>query len=299
MKLLITGGNGLLGSNLIRHFMASPGWDVVATSLSRPAASPPIEFIFGDLADPIFARKLVAETVPDVIINTVALVDIDKCENEPELATRVNVTTAENLAKALAGSERRLIHISTDHFFDGGKSFYTEDDTPAPVNNYGRTKLAAEEACLANHAGAAVIRTNFYGWCRGIHRPTFGEWMYKALRDKTPVKLFTDYYYTPIEVDQLAQAIEAVAKSDFTGVINIAGSERVSKYDFGVAMAEVFGFGLENVIPTRLDPAAFTVPRQPDLSLSVEKFTKTFGRQLPGLRAGLVLFKETVPEVVV
>jgi len=298
MRLLITGGNGLLGSNLIRYFLGAPGWEVVATSLSQPAVSPPVDFIFGDLADPLFVGTLVAETMPDIVINTVALVDIDKCENEPELASRVNVVTAKNLAKAIAGTDRRLIHVSTDHLFDGGKPFNTEDDRPAPVNNYGRTKLEAERVCLENHADTAVIRTNFYGWCRGINRPNFGEWMYKSLRDKAPIKLFTDYYYTPIEVDHLAPALELVAKSDFTGVINIAGSERVSKYDFGASMAEAFGFSLENVTPIPLDPGAFTVPRQPDLSLSSDKFIKVFNRSLPKMKEGLALFKETVPEII-
>lgn len=294
MKLLITGGNGLLGSNLIWYFSSMPGWDVVATSLNESACVPSCEFISGDLADPVFARRLLDETAPDVVINTVALVDIEKCENEPELAARVNITTAKNLAEALNGKGCRLIHVSTDHFFNGAKSFYTEDDSTGPVNNYGRSKLEAEGACLENHANTAVIRTNFYGWCRGAHRQTFGEWMYRSLRDRVPIKLFTDFYFTPIEVDHLAQAIETVSKSDFTGVINIAGSERVSKYDFGLAMAAVFGFSLENVVPMRLNAGAFSVQRPADLSLSTDKFVKIFGRELPDLKAGLKLFKETM-----
>lgn len=296
MRLLITGGNGLLGSNLIRHFTVEPAWEVVATSLSRPAELPPVDIIFGDLADPTFVRRLVDETKPDMVINTVALVDIDKCENDPDLAKRVNVATSENLAKAISGTDGRLIHISTDHLFGGDRSFYTEDDRPAPVNNYGRTKLEAETVCLQGHPNTVIVRTNFYGWSPPAHKSTFGEWLYDSLKQKQQINLFTNYYFTPIDIGHLAQAIEVVAKSDFVGILNIAGSQRCSKYEFGAAMAKVFDFDLASVTPSELDLDSFTVSRQPDLSLDTTKFAHTFDMSLPDLEAGLGLFRDNKPQ---
>lgn len=292
IKILITGSNGFLGSNLVRFFTAEKEYDVFATSYHQSSFSDLNNFVRGDLLDATFVDKLVADIKPDIVINTVSMVNVDDCEEKPQLAHALTVRTAENLAKSVKRCGSRLIYISTDHLFDGNRSMYSEEDKPAPVNIYGKMKMEAESRTLEIHYDTAIVRTNFYGWSHALHPPTFGEWVFNSLKNQIPINLFTDYYFTPIEVTYLAQALEKVAKSDYVGVINIAGSQRCSKYDFGMALAKIFNLDPTQINPVKIKPNSFKVRRQKDLSLSTEKFKRIFNQDLPNLREGLQRFYE-------
>ena len=218
---------------------------------------------------------------------------MDQCEEQPDLAHKVTVQTAENIAQVSENSGSRLIYISTDHLFDGKKSMYTEDDVPAPVNVYGKTKLSAERKTSHYAQESVIVRTNFFGWSPANHPPTFGEWVFNNLKDKKPMNLFTDYYFTPIEVTYLAEAILEIGTTDFSGIINIAGSRRCSKYEFGMELATVFGFDPSPIRKCSVHSAAFRAKRQQDLSLSTEKFRQIFRYELPDLETSLIRFKAT------
>lgn len=292
MRILITGSNGLLGSNLLRFFSGKNEYEVFATSLN-PSYNPHFKnFARGDLLDAHFVDRLLHEIKPDIIINTVSLVNIEKCEENPKLAGLLTVKTAENVAKSAQRTGARLIYISTDHLFDGNKSYYSEEDKPEPVNVYGRVKLEAESITMNLHSDAVIVRTNFYGWSPINHAPTFGEWVFNSLKQGTAIKLFTDYYFTPIEATCLAEALEKVTNSEFAGTVNIAGSQRCSKYEFGVALADIFHLNPELIAEGKIEATSFKVRRQKDLSLSTEKFKRIFNHNLPDLREGLRRFYE-------
>jgi len=293
IKVLITGSNGFLGSNLVRFFAQKSNYRVFSTS-QKPRVNPKIEnFIQGNLLDNSFINRLFSTIHPDLVINTVSLVNVDQCEENPDLANKITVDTAENIAKASNCYGCRMIYISTDHLFDGKKSFYSEEDAPAPVNVYGKTKLQAERRTHEIVKDAVIIRTNFFGWSPPGHPSTFGEWVYNNLKERKPMNLFIDYYFTPIEVTYLAEAIETVMMSDFSGIINIAGSERCSKYEFGMILAKIAGIDARTITPTTITENSFKAPRQPDLSLSPMKFQRLYHKKIPGLRKNVERFLET------
>jgi dTDP-4-dehydrorhamnose reductase len=271
------------------------GVEMVGTDVLEAAPDGSTSFINGNLLDPEFVAYLVQSQKPDIIVNTVALPNIDKCENEPELAKKLNVDTAAIIAQAAEKAGSRLLHISTDQLFTGKKPFSTEEDVPQPVNMYAKTKLDAENAILKTIANAVIVRTNFYGWSPAGHGRTFGEWLYEGLKDRQPMNLITDYYFTPIEVTCFVQALKVVALSSFRGIVNIAGTERCSKYDFGMAMAKEFGFQTDNITLLKNKDLPNRVERPKDISLSTDKFSSLFDFELPGIKKGLWTFRKTMP----
>ena len=119
MRILITGSNGLLGSNLARFFSAKTGHEVFATSYHPSHSSKVKNFVRGDLLDAAFAEQLLSKVEPEIVINTVGLANLDNCEEQPQLAYSIIAQTAENVAQSAQRHGARLLYISTDHLFDG------------------------------------------------------------------------------------------------------------------------------------------------------------------------------------
>lgn len=289
-KILITGSNGFLGSNLVSFFSGQYNCQVITTSRHNPSHSISAAHYQGDLLNCQFVDSLFSDVHPDIVINTVSLVNVDQCNEDPAFAHKITVETAENIAKACVKYNSRLLYISTDHLFDGKKAPYSEDEKPAPVNEYGKKKLEAELISRRFVPDAVIIRTNFFGISPPDHAITFGEWVYKNLRDQNPMNLFTDYYFTPIEVHYLAECLDTIIATDFSGIINVAGSQRCSKYEFGIELAKIGSFDTSRIIASQIAPDSFKAPRQPDLSLTHQNFERIFHKKLPTLRESLLRF---------
>lgn len=287
MRILITGSTGFLGSNLIRFFSGN-GYEVVGSSRSEQKLE--FENHVGDLRNEIFIDKLVSSVKPDLIINTASLANVDLCEQDPGYARQIIVNTAENLAKISEKYGSRLIYISTDHLYDGNSSWYSEDEVVHPINQYGNLKRVAEIATLSSSPEAIIVRTNFFGWSPLWHSPTFGEWIYNNLKEQNEMNLFTDYYFTPIEVGHLASIIEKIVHTNFYGIINIAGRDRCSKYDFGIKMAEMGDFSTECIHPSTLSKSGLCSKRPGDLSLSSVKLRDELNLYPPSLKESILSF---------
>jgi dTDP-4-dehydrorhamnose reductase len=294
IRFLITGAQGLLGSNICKILATEDGIEVAGTDILQSGSYQTESFFQGNLLDPGFIESLLRSTKPAVIINTVALPDIDKCENEPALAKKINVETAELLAIAAKQAGCRILHISTDQLFSGEKTFSLEQESPNPVNIYAKTKLDAENAVLKIIPNSVILRTNFYGQSPAGHGKTFGEWLYTSLKDHVPIHLITDYYFTPIEVSYFVRALKIVALSKFCGILNIAGTERCSKYEFGMAMAREFEFQTDNIVPRKSNELPNRVKRPQDISLSTKKFSSLFNFELPDIKTGLKAFRQSL-----
>ena len=285
MKVLITGSNGFLGSTFVNNYQYH--FRIICTSLHKTLHDVKIKFIPGDLLDEQFIKSLIIDIKPDVVINTVANVNLDSCEKDKQNAQKINVQTAINLSKSL-NENIHLIHISTDHLFNGKKSFYKESDTPNPLNIYASTKLNAEKECLNIHKKTSVIRTNIIGWSPSNHNDTFIEWIFNNLTSGKSINLFYDYYFTPIEVNLFSKALLEIIHKNLYGIFNICGSERCSKYSFGLQMADLFNLDKSLINKSSLKSYSFTAPRPSDLSLSIQKFNNLTKYSLPNLNENLI-----------
>jgi dTDP-4-dehydrorhamnose reductase len=228
---------------------------------------------------------------PDLVVHTAGLTNVAECENKPDLAQQVNVELAINVARACAKLGLSLVHISTDHLFSGEKNLVDEAHPVTPKNIYGRTKAEAEAGVLEAHDGSLVIRTNFYGWGPS-YRKSFSDVIIESLRVNKELTLYQDVFYTPILIEPAVQAIHDLVDLGASGIYHIVGDDRVSKYEFGCRIAEVFDLGSNIITPGFMADQVSAVPRPFDMSLSNQKARVLLGRNLGGIAEHLTRLRQ-------
>lgn len=223
---------------------------------------------------------------PDLVVHTAGLPSVEQCEADPNKAFHQNVTLARNVAQACERLRIKLIHISTDHLFDGTHSFADERATSCPKNIYGKTKAEGESYVLDANPASIVIRTNFFGWGTS-YRLSFSDRILQSLRESVSIKLFEDVFFTPILAESLALTAMQLVKINHSGVVNLAGDKRISKFDFGVRLAEEFGLNKSLVSPVRFASRTDLVSRPLDMSLSNKYVTSLLGNPPSSLESDI------------
>ena len=282
-KLLITGASGLLGHALCEYFAST--YEVLGLRLSKSIDVNGVSEAIVDLTQREKMRETLLSFRPEVVIHTAGLTNVDQCESDRSLAQLMNVTVTGFVSEACSEVGAKLVHISTDHLFNGEHAFATEDEKIEPLNVYAETKAQAEgQALLAPRA--LILRTNFYGPGRPW-RVSFSDWILGHFQKQLPITLFTDSYFTPIAIQNLAEVIAKLIVKDATGVVNVAGKDRVSKYEFGMQLAKRFGFDTSLIRQSSIADMHLKARRPKDMSLSTAKLAQILGAPAPGLKEGL------------
>jgi len=225
MQLIVTGGSGYLGASILKR--APTAWEIAATYSVHPIAQGNAAAFRVDVRDALAVDRLFEESRPAVVIHTAAQMAGDEM-------LAVNVDGARNIARAAARAGARLVHLSSDVIFDGEHAPYDETAPPDPISPYGESKARAERAVIEEYPHAVIVRTSLiYGFDPVDPRT-------RQMLDGEMPRLFTDEYRCPIFVDDLADALLELAQNDFAGVINVAGPQRLSRYEFGAKMAQAF-----------------------------------------------------------
>ena len=242
-RVLICGSNGLLGQRLALLLCSQTQYEVLNTSHHR-------SFVFDrrlfdytqlDIRSKSDAKSLISSFQPDVILNAAAVTDVDWCEVHREEAWKANVVGVENLIEATKKVSARLVHVSSDHVFDGRNGPYDEEDKPSPISYYGKTKLASENAIRVSGVPHAILRsTVVFGY--GIEvRPNFALQVVQNLREGTPVRCATDMISNPTYVGDLSFALTRAFELGRAGLYHVCGPERLSRYEFAQRIAVAFG----------------------------------------------------------
>ena len=279
-KVLITGGSGLLGLNWALSLRNE--YNVTLCLHKRIVNLSGVKSTMCSLDSIDLISKLLKQEQPDVVINAAGLTSVEKCEEAPDLAEYINVTIAKNIAIACASEGIKLIHISTDHLFDGTQKFLKEEAPLSPINVYGLTKAKAEEVVFNNNENSLIIRTNFYGWGTS-YRHSFSDFIINSLRKKTYIKLFDDIFYSPILIDILVQASHELVDKNQVGIFNIVGDTRISKYHFGKELAKIFKLNSNYITRSQIKSKLGLIPRPADMSLSNQKVSSCLVREVGSL----------------
>lgn len=290
MKIAIIGGTGLLGSNLVKTFN---NFDVRAFSRN---SSKNIENSKNSIID--FTNlnneliKYFDKWKPDVIVNSIALVNILKCEDDYSEALLSNFIIAKELAFIAKKYKSYFIHISTDHYYNDLNKKHKENQDILLLNNYAKTKYEAEVEVSKIYSDSLIVRTNIIGF-RNNSIDSFFEWLVKSLKDQEAIKLYTNFYTSPISVNELGEILIKCYEKRLTGVYNIASNEVINKYDFGIKTANKFSFEIKNIEKSQLNNEKEELQRALTLGLDVGKIENALDIKMPKITETLnSLFEE-------
>ena len=287
MKILVTGASGLLGLNLSLGMIGVH--TIVGVDRSKLAGTP-FELLKADLLEPGACSRLIDEVQPEAIIHTAANANVDACEADPQEARLLNAEFPGCVAELCAKHGVAMLHISTDAVFDGTKNgVYTENDTPNPLGVYAQTKLDGEHNVLSANPNATVARVNFFGWSLSGKR-SLSEFFYNHLSTRQRVNGFTDVWFCPMFVSDLADTLVRMLEKGLVGLYHVVGSEALTKYEFGVKIARQFGFDESLVQPTSVEASGLRARRSHNLRLSVHKLSTGLGTAIPGVSTGIEKF---------
>jgi dTDP-4-dehydrorhamnose reductase len=276
-RILITGASGLLGLNWAIHDCNLH--HVILGIHERKIELPGTESVQLHMGNIDSAKESINNLKPDIIIHAAGYTSVEGCEKNPELARAINTDLASNISKVSAEFNIPLVHISTDHLFSGMTSLVTEDEPIDPKNVYGASKAEAELRVLENDPKALVIRTNFYGWGPS-YRPSFSDMIIKSLRLGKRITLFEDVLYTPILAERLIETVHELLTKKAQGVFNVVSDEMISKYDFGLSIAECFDLDKTLIDKGKMIDMADLVKRPFNMSLSNKKVRQLLNHPL-------------------
>jgi dTDP-4-dehydrorhamnose reductase len=283
--ILITGGSGLLALNWF--YNKRNDFKVYLGLNERQIHPPGSEVLFLDFSSEFIFIKQLEVINPSMVIHTAGLTNVEICERKPELAYSVNVEISRIVAKATIALNIPMVHISTDHLFKGKKPYLSESEPVSGINVYAKTKALAEKYVTEINPDSLIIRSNFYGWGTS-YRNSFSDQIIQSLRNNQVLNLFDDVHYTPILAEYLIQAVHDLLAIRANGIFNVVSDDRISKYEFGILIADEFKLDKSLIQRASLASQSNFVRRPLDMSLSNQKFKELLGRNLGSVKQHIV-----------
>ncbi|MCS3837094.1 dTDP-4-dehydrorhamnose reductase [Pseudomonas sp. JAI111] len=287
MKILLLGKNGQVGWELQRSL--APLGELIA--LDRHA----VDGLFGDLADVDALRATIRKVKPDVIVNAAAYTAVDKAESDTDLADRVNAQASGVMAEEAATLGAWLIHYSTDYVFSGqGSKAWQETDPVAPVNHYGASKLAGEQAITASGCKHLIFRTS---WVYGARGNNFAKTMLRLAKDRETLSVIADQIGAPTGADLIADVTaltiqQILNRPELSGLYHLAASGEVSWHGYAshvIEFAKANGEQLAVMAINPIETTAYPTPARRPLNsrLNTQKLRDNFSLHLPDWQSGV------------
>lgn len=289
--ILVTGGTGLLGKGL--EETAPPGWRIVSLhQRGYEVSGSKARHLVLDIRDKRAVDRLFARNAFDAVVHAAGIASVDYVERHYAESLESNIVGTLNVTSACRRAGTYLIYISTNAVFDGRRAPYGEEDPVNPINKYGGLKVECERLVRETLEKWAVVRPILmYGWNHVVNRPNPATWIYDKLLKGEEVKLVDDVYENPLYNQQCGRALWAAVSRRPSGTFHFAGSQRVNRWQFGLAVAEAFG--LDARLIRRVKSSAFPeiAPRPKDTTFSTARMQRELGIEPMTLREGLAAMR--------
>ena len=285
-KILITGSNGMLGSELCLNDKYK--YEFICTSLHPKKR----KHQFLDVTKKDKVKKILDYYNPDVIINCSAYTNVDKAENNKAITHEVNVSGLQHLIK-YSDFQTKIVHISTDYVFDGQHSPYYEDSNTFPLNYYGKTKLEAENMLIGSNRKFIIIRPNVLFSYKDNNFFTF---VYKNLLNNNLLNIVTDQISNPVYVPSLSTIILELILLDCEGIFHFGTDKNISRYDFALKIAKKFKFNEKLLNPILTKDLHQTAQRPLNTTLNCDKIEKYLDINLDSIDNNLQKIKKIYDE---
>lgn len=284
-KLLVLGGTGLIGSTLVQKCISK--FEIQTTSNQNQSnfkEIPNHKINFLNKSEKML--KIIELFKPDFVVHTVAFPSVDYCESHKNEADYLHVKVTEQIAKICRTINAKMILISTDAVFQGEKEEkFLEDDSPNPINYYGKTRLEAERKVLTFSDSNVVLRTAVvYGWHK---KSRFTNWVIESLKEGRKVDPHIDQYNTPTLVDDLVNVIIRVLEQNRTGLYHATGKSCLNRFEFALKIASHFNLKKELIVPVTAKEKIQEAPRPFASCLDSTKIEKTVNYDFKNIDEGI------------
>lgn len=285
-RILVTGASGLIGRQVTKD-LVEKNFDVYSCyHIDRP------EFGIETQLD-LTKKEKIEDTLraikPEIVIHLAAITGVDICETQKELSHLVNTKATEILAAESTKYNSFFVYLSTDYVFNGKNGMRSETDMPSPVNFYGRTKLDGEIVLSNSTSSYSIIRTSTPF---GLHtkKKSFPLWIKEKLELKKEIPVLVDQFTSPTFVPSLSEMLIEIAIKRIRGIMHLAGSTRISRYEFARIIADKLNLDSTLLKPTKIVEMKWIAQRPQDSSLDISKVMQTLDNKPQTIEHSLECF---------
>lgn len=307
MKILITGSNGLLGQKLVYKLRNKSGLSCIATARGQNRLVEQSGYTYHalDITNEAEVKQVFGEVMPDVVINTAAMTNVDACETDRDQARLLNATSVKFQIEALQALQQQnpsyhphFIHLSTDFIFDGTHGPLDENEKPNPLSYYAETKLEAEQLVMASSLDWAIARTVLvYGIVDNMSRSNIVLWVKSNLEQGKTINVVDDQFRTPTLAEDLADGCILMAEKRAKGIYNISGKDFYSILELANTVADYYGLDKSLIKPSKSADIKQPAKRPPITGFIIDKAKRDLGYNPHSFVEGIRLLEEQLRDM--
>jgi dTDP-4-dehydrorhamnose reductase len=307
MKILITGSNGLLGQKLVYKLRNQKDIICIATARGQNRLVKQDGYVYQslDITNKQNVEEVFKAQMPDVVINTAAMTNVDACETDKENSLLLNATSVDFQVKALEKLKKdhpnynpHFIHLSTDFIFDGTHGPLDENEKPNPLSYYAETKLAAEKIVQASHLDWAIARTVLvFGIVDNMSRSNIVLWVKSNLEQGKKINVVDDQFRTPTLAEDLADGCILIAQKRAKGIYNISGKDFYSILELAHVVADYYHLDKSLINPSKSADIKQPAHRPPITGFIIDKAKKELGYNPHSFVEGIKMLEDQMKEM--